>query len=374
MKKTLFALAALSAIAGAAQAQSSVTLYGVVDANVEFATKLANPSGGHDNRWALNGGGLSSSRWGLRGVEDLGSGMTALFVLESGFNLDDGTLQQSRLFGRQAFVGLESKQYGRITLGRQYTTIFDALANFSPASYATLYEPNVTLLGPDFRSDNTVKYSGNFGPVTVGAHWSFGTGATFLPGVGGNGEAPGQFRRDSSYGAAVTYLGGPFGATIAYNQVNPSITSGGAFVGTGTVKKAAVAGSYAVGLAKIMAGYRYGQTKDQADNTVVRDDMYWAGANYQLTPALGLTLDYFYQAFKSSTVSTLKPAGNPWQVMFIADYSLSKRTDVYLTTAFAKNGGLGLNTAAVNFTASGYKPGGGANNMLGAAVGVRHKF
>ncbi len=374
MRKSLIALAAFGAFAGAVQAQSSVTLYGVVDANVEFATKLANPSGGHDNRWALNGAGLSSSRWGLRGVEDLGSGMSALFVLESGFGLNDGKSQQGgRLFGRQSFVGLQNTQYGKLTLGRQYTTMFDALANFSPAGYATLYEPTIALLGLDFRSDNTVKYSGTFGPVTVGAHWSFGTGATFLPGVGGSGEVPGQFRRDTGYGAAVTYLAGPFGATVAYDQANPSVTSGGAFIGTGTIKKAAVAGSYAFGPAKIMAGYRYGQTKDQAEHTVVRDDMYWAGATYQLTPAFGLTLDYFYQAFKSSTVSALKPAGNPWQVMFIADYNLSKRTDVYLTTAFAKNGGLGLDTASISF-ANGYRPGGGANNMFGAAVGIRHKF
>lgn len=367
MKKSLLALAALGTFAGAAQAQSSVTLYGVVDANVEFATNLVNPSGGSDHRFALNGGGLSGSRWGLRGVEDLGSGLSAVFVLESGFGVDDGKSQQGgRLFGRQAFVGVKSNTAGQVTLGRQYTTMFDALANFSPAGYATLYEPTVALLGTDFRSDNTVKYSGVFGPVTVGAHWSFGNGAP------GSGEVPGQFRRDTGFGAAATYAAGPFGATVAYDQSNPSVTSGAAFLGTGTVKKAAVAGSYAFGPAKVMAGYRWGQAKDQAERTVVRDDMFWAGANYQVTGAFGLTLDYFYQAFKSSTVSTLKPSGNPWQVMLIADYNLSKRTDVYLTTAYAKHAGLGIDTASINF-ANGYKPG-GDKGMFGAAVGIRHKF
>ncbi|PMY01052.1 porin, partial [Pseudomonas sp. GW460-13] len=86
----------------------------------------------------MSSGGLSGSRWGLRGVEDLGSGLKALFVLESGFGLDDGKSQQGgRLFGRQAYVGLESDQVGRVTFGRQYTSLFDMMANFSPTGYAT---------------------------------------------------------------------------------------------------------------------------------------------------------------------------------------------------------------------------------------------
>lgn len=378
MKKSLIALATLGSFAGAAHAQSSVTLYGVLDANVEVATNLKNPTGGADTRYALNGGGLSSSRWGMRGVEDLGGGLSGIFVLESGFGADDGKSQQSgRLFGRQAFVGLQSPTYGKITFGRQYTSMLEALANFSPAAMATLYEPVVAQVGNAYREDNTVKYTGTFGPLSVGAHWSFGIGPTYgSPGgfnISGNGEVPGQFRRDSGYGAQATYRAGSFATTASYDQVNPGINSGGTFVGTGTARKAAAAVSYAFGPALVMGGYRWGKANVPGGQTLVRDDLYWVGAFYQATQALSLTLDYYYQAFHASTSPALKPPGNPWQVMLITDYNLSKRTDLYLATAFSKNSGLCLDTASIGYF-NGYPPGEGKTSMLGAAVGIRHKF
>ena len=122
MKKSLLALAVLGTFAGVAQAQSSVTLYGVVDANVEYVNHEQNVTaagvaipGSSGSRLAMQAGGLSSNRWGLRGVEDIGGGLKGLFVLESGFGMDTGTLQQGgRLFGRQAFVGLQGN-WGKIT-------------------------------------------------------------------------------------------------------------------------------------------------------------------------------------------------------------------------------------------------------------------
>lgn len=370
MKKSLLALAALGAFAGTAQAQSSVTLYGVVDANIEYVSNMSStlpgtpgfPSRG-ENKFGVTSGGLSGSRWGLRGVEDLGGGMKALFVLENGFGVDDGRLQQGgRLFGRQAYLGLESNQVGRITFGRQYTTMFDAFANFSPTGYATQYEPIVAQLGLNFRSDNTVKYTGKFGGVTAIAHWSFGNG------VAGGGEVPGQFRRDTGYGAALAYAAGPFGATVAYDQYNPTIPATGG--DTGTFRKIGAAASYAFGPAKLMAGYRWGQNKSNTDATILRDDYYWAGANYQATAALGLTLAYYYADVKNLAGTNIK---NPWQVSFVADYNLSKRTDIYLTTAYTKNAGLNFDTSAISF-ANGYFLGAGEDDMIGVAIGIRHKF
>ena len=376
-KKSLIALAALGAVAGVAQAQSSVTLYGVLDTNVEVATHMKTPTGGSGTRYALNGGGLSSSRWGLRGVEDLGGGLSGVFALESGVSADNGKSQQGgRLFGRQAFVGLQSATYGKMTFGRQYTSMLDALANFSPSALATLYSPVIALFGAAYREDNTVKYTGTFGPLTVGAHGSFGIGSTFSsPGgvnISGDGEVPGHVRRDSGYGAQVTYRAGSFGATLSYDQVNPSITSNGTFLDIATSKKAAAAASYAFGPIQIMGGYRWGKAS-VSGQTLVRDDLYWAGVVYEATRSLTLTLDYNYQAFHASTSPTLKPPGNPWQVMFIVDYNLSKRTDLYWTTVYSKNAGLCLDTASIGYS-NGYQPGGAQNNMLGVAVGVRHKF
>lgn len=219
-EKSLLALAALGAFAGAAQAQSSVTLYGVADMNLEYvnhlgvAPSVANGlnTGRGNSVYRMSSGGLSGSRWGLRGVEDLGGGLKALFVLENGFSLDTGSLQQGgRLFGRQAYVGIESAQAGRFTFGRQYTTLFDLLANFSPSGYATQYEPVVAQLGLNFRSDNTAKYTGVFGPVTAIAHWSFGNG------VAGNGEVPGR--------SAATPATAPAWPTLPVRSARPSPTT-----------------------------------------------------------------------------------------------------------------------------------------------------
>ncbi|MCO5396737.1 porin [Ralstonia soli] len=387
MELKYIAAASVLAFAGSAYAQSSVTIYGLVDLNVEYASHVgAIPSAangfnpGPSNRIVRMGtGGLAGSRWGLRGAEDLGGGLKAVFVLESGFAADTGLSQQGgRLFGRQAFVGLQNDSYGQLTFGRNYTSIFDALANFSPLSYATLYAPTVLLNGGNYREDNSVKYTAKFGPLTTWAHWSFGVGTTVPQAsssaltYGGNGEVPGQGRRDSAYGAAAMYSTGPLAATIAYDQWNPSIG-----VSSGTAKKLGVAASYTFGQTKIMGGYRWAQSKSPAEVVMVRDDLYWIGANYQATPALGLSLEYSYDKLKNLFGNTSAP--NPWQIAFISTYSFSKRTDIYLTAAYAKNAGLTLDSAATGYlsslgVAASYALPSGASSMLGVAVGMRQKF
>ncbi|MGA4275658.1 porin [Ralstonia nicotianae] len=263
MKVKPILLSALSLFSGMTWAQSNVILYGVADMSIEYANHVGTVplasngfnSGPGKSVYRMDSGGLSGSRWGIRGTEDIG-GLQSVFVLESGVSMDNGTQMQGRLFGRQAFVGLQSSTFGKLTFGRQYTSLFDSIANFSPTIYATQYSPTVLLLGAAYREDNTAKYSGTFGPFVVGAHWSFGTGLA-LPATAANtgpltgaGEAPGQFRRDSAYGVGVNYFAGGFGAALAFDQFNPSMVNG-----TGDFKKLAVAGSYAAGPAKIMAGY-----------------------------------------------------------------------------------------------------------------------
>ena len=214
-----------------------------------------------------------------------------------------------------------------------------------------------------------------FRSVTAQVHWSFGTGAPSAnPTGGGNGEVPGQPRRDSGYGAGVAYSAGPLGATLAYDQYNPSVALGGGAFSSGTVRKAALAGSYLFGdVIKVMGGYRWGQNKNANGSVALRDDYYWAGVNYQATNALTLSLEYSYQKIKTIN-SAPSTQANPWQVAFIADYTLSKRTDLYLTTAYARNAGLALDQASVDLNATGYGLATGKTSMIGAAVGIRHKF
>lgn len=390
MKKTKILMLTLGAISGAAQAQSSVTLYGLIDTPIEYVNHLAsspptiNTSTGvitqqpGGNRYSIpTSGGMAGSRWGIRGTESLGGGLSTFFALESGFGADDGKSQQGgRLFGRQAFVGVRSNQYGALTLGRQYTSMFDAFANFGPLQYASLYEPAVYQLGPQFRQDNSIKYVGTFGPLIAQAHWSFGAGTGSLGVVplagGGAGETAGHFRDNTAYGAALTYAYGPFGVTAAYDQWNPAVTTGNA----GRARKAGVAASYVIGPAKLMAGYRWGDTDTSGGTTVLRDDYYWIGANYDVNQALVLKIGYYYDNLKTLRVSSTAPAtnpANPWQVSLAADYSLSKRTDIYLTMAYSKNSGLNFDSSPVGF-ASGYFLSQGSNNQFGTAIGIRHKF
>lgn len=380
-------LAALSlGWTGAASAQSSVILYGVADMGIEYVNNLGNvptpangfnPGPAHD-AVRLTSGHRAGSRWGLRGTEDLGGGWSSVFVLENGFNLDTGTLQQGgRLFGRQAYVGLTSAGVGQFSFGRQYTSMFEALANFSPTKYGG-YEPAALQSGAAFREDNMVKYTGQFGAVKTLAHYSFGTG-TALPqvvgagfAVGGNGEVPGSARRDSAYGAAVAYNGGALGLVAAYDQVNPTIGTS-----SGTFRKFAVGGSYSAGAASVMGGYRWGQSKGPAGGDIQRDDYYWLGVNYQFAPAFSVTLEYTYDNLRNVFGNTSLP--NPWQLTLLASYTLSKRTELYLSTAYSKNAGLmmdsGLTTYA-NTLALGNSLvlGNGKDSMFGAAVGIRHVF
>ena len=141
MKKTLVALAALATV-GATFAQSTVTLYGKID--WEVVSKSAHAAGAATVNPGLqvNSAGLSGSRWGMKGSEDLGGGMSAIFDLQGGFNVDNGTTAQcgggsvvnlaacggagpngttgaSRIFGRQAYAGLKGG-FGQVTVGRQY--------------------------------------------------------------------------------------------------------------------------------------------------------------------------------------------------------------------------------------------------------------
>ncbi len=382
MKRSLSAVVALSALGTAAPDTwaTTVTIYGVVDSNIEYVTNIApgpptvdaatgrvSVGPGHD-RVALQSGGMSASRWGLRGVEDLGGGMQALFVLESGFSLDDGkSMQGGRLFGRQAFVGL-SNSLGALTFGRQYTALGTALANFSPGAYAYQYEPLDVMTGLNYRSDNTVKYARKFGNFGGEAYWSFGNG------VAGAGEVPGQFMRDIGYGASLVYATGRFSATVAYDEYRPTVTP--ATGATGKFRKAAGAVNYAFDRGTVMAGYRWGRNQFPDGTVGLRDDLWWIGGNYPISPALTITLGYYYQNLRTMTVTptapTMHPA-NPWEALFIVDYALSRRTDVYLTTAFAKNAGLDLHSVSLGFSDV-YVLGQGKTNMFGAALGIRHKF
>ncbi|GAB7545163.1 porin [Cupriavidus sp. 8B] len=367
-------MAALCMLSGVARAQSGLTLYGVIDTNIEYVNQRSSSTGASGPNFGVNTGGLAASRFGFRGVEDLGNGLRALFVLEGQFNSDTGSMvanpSGTRLFDRQAFVGLEDGSFGRLTFGRQYTSLFIGLASYSPTAY-TLYEPFMFMTGLAYRSDNVVNYSGKFGPVAARAHYSFGNG------VYGPGETPGNARANTGYGAALDYSNGPFGVVIAYDQFNPTLPPPFADSGIGRFRKAALAGGYNIGAFRLTAGYRWG--KDEFSNGVVamRDDLFWAGVGYQATPALNFVLAYYYDKLhtvRSTPSGVSSPSSNPYQISFLTTYEFTKRTSIYLSTAYSKNSALGFQDVSSTESANIYMRGKGMSSQFGAALGIRHIF
>jgi len=375
MKMKLFAAAVAALAAGGAYAQSSVTLYGVVDAGVEYSNHAQQSSSSH-GVVRLNSGGMSGSRWGLRGVEDLGGGLKGLFVLESGFNIDTGTSGQSnRLFGRQAFVGLGS-QYGQLTLGRHQTPFYDFGLAYDPMAISSNY--SITAQAPEFqqRADNSLKYIGTFGGVTGQLLYSFGQNT----GAGGLGEVPGNYHVGREMSASLSYTGGPFSVGAIYDETNVATTlaNDGA-----KIRRASVAGTYAFGPAKVFAGYRYAHafngavlpgginTVDGLNKIANVSNLYWLGMGYQLTPALSLTGAAYYQDFRSTSA-------DPWSFVVSTDYAFSKRTDAYFNMSYTKNkDGSTLGTSSNSpgsISGSGFGTTLGSYNQFAAMVGLRHKF
>jgi len=378
MKMKLFAAAVAAMAAGGAYAQSSVTLYGVVDAGVEYMNKAVTTTNGvpaagkGNNLWALQSGNQSGSRWGLRGVEDLGGGLKGIFTLESGFNVDNGTMGQgNRLFGRSAFVGLQSAQWGQLTLGRHTTPSYDFGLAFDPMAISSRYSiaAQDPFLGSS-RADNSAKYIGTFGGLTVSGLYSFNNN---------NQEIPGNFTNGREYSFSAVYAAGPFSVGAVYDQSNRSAAT--ALTTNNLIRRGAIAGTYAFGPAKVFAGYRYAKsfngavlpgavsvTGVAAPNTA--SNLAWAGLGWQLSPALSLTGAAYYQNLRNAN------AGNPWQFVALADYALSKRTDLYTSVSYALNSGkssLGVNgfNDQLGTSSEGVQPG---SNQFGAVVGIRHKF
>ncbi|MGO4332066.1 porin [Cupriavidus sp. 2TAF22] len=383
-KKILSGAACAGLLAQGAYAQSSVTLYGVVTAGLQYVNHAQNVSGGvlapgSGSQVLMSSAGIAQSRFGLRGVEDLGGGLQSLFVLENQFNTDNGQLGGGLMFGRQAYVGLKNA-YGRVSFGRQYTSSFLTMANFMPAAYAPEFEPVVGFAGPNFRESNMVQYQGQFGPVALNTHWSFG-------------ERAGSATAGSAYGIGLSYSAEAFALGVAYDEVktlNQAQASGASGASEyGRDMRAAVGASYQIGKVKLTGGYRWGNSVAPGTGGFTllphRDDMYWLGLNWEATAALRLTLAYYYDDIKHATIGGVKvnPA-NPQQYLAMADYNLSKRTDFYAAVIYARNASLNWDNIAYlpNGQSVGYLPATsqtyyktpGASGQMGISLGIRTIF
>jgi predicted porin len=388
---------ALLGVTGIAHAQSSVTLYGVLDESIQYVNN-ATPKGGALVQ--MFGGNLQGNRWGMKGTEDLGGGLKAIFQLESGFSINSGKMGTygyngtSLLFGRQAYVGLSHQQYGTFTAGRQYDPLVDMVQPLTAdgtwgSTFAT--PGDVDNNDNSSRTSNALKY---VSPVFGGFQFE---GLYALGGVAGTTGA------QQSWGAAATYATGPFSvaggyfsmsnnrATALVRTTGWTSTSDGMFDSnfpTSAGINSAYATASRIGIASVAVQYVTGpwtgnlsysnaQYYHDGSSTFGQTEKYNVGRaylGYQLTPAALVGIGYAYTKGHGDASATYN------QVSLGGDYNLSKRTDVYLVGAYQhasgeqRTPGVGGALESAQASIGSYGNQASTNNQVMVSLGIRHKF
>lgn len=356
MKKSIIALSVLAAVAGAAQAQSSVTIYGVIDMALQHQN-TGEPAG---STLALDSGIQSGSRLGFKGTEDLGGGLKANFQLEMGINADTGRSAQGGVtFGRQAWVGL-SGDFGAVTMGRQYSPLFIAVDTVDPfgtglttgtagsgTSTLGLGAYAIDLAGNAIRVNNSIAYNTN----TIE-----GFTGTLMYGFG---EVAGNTTGGRYIGLGGTYAAGPLTAVLVYSAKQNA-------AGTNNNKGIFAGATYNFG--EVTGHVAFAKNSDDGVGAAALDRRVWM---------LGATVPVGAGSIMASYTRTtnqnslLKAAdGSHFGIGY--SYSLSKRTNWYTSISRAAN------DANANFGSADSEPTfhpvpGGATVRL-FNVGIRHKF
>ena len=362
-------------------AQSSVTLYGIIDAALTYQTHANSAGNSVVGLQQGNEGFMSGSRFGLRGSEDLGGGAKAGFTLENGFLANSGRLdQQGQLFGRQAFVKI-GNQYGDLALGRQYTTANTMLYYVDPLGIGAAPSNSWMVFLTGQRYDNSVSYTGSFGPVMAIAQYALG-------------GTPGSTQSMSSTSLGLKYSSNAI-TLIGDAQTTHDSASRAARIYIAGVKAS-------VGPAKLFANYIYSRrdggfdsSKGGTDTASItsmttaatplnsaaigsvfsstrRDDFFTVGASYLATPALTLTASAMLDRTRADGFN-----GTRATTYGVTDYAFSKRTDVYVALAYDWVHGdwSGLfGNSTTSYTGGSDKPLNGRNNQTTAMLGLRHTF
>ena len=247
----LFAVAASSAFA-----QSSVTLYGLVDTAIRYQTN-AGPDG--KDVVGMTVGPETHSRWGLRGSEDLGGGLAAIFRLENGFEVNTGSLHQANtLFSRQAYVGLKSDKYGELTFGNQYAPLYDTMGDvFDPLTVGDYWQDSWAWngIGSFLTVNNSVKYKFSADGLSIDAIYGFGNHA-------------GAMGLDATYGVELTYTHGPASLNVGYQQTSVSTVNGATTANGAKVSMAHVSSAYQITpTVRLLAGWLHAQDKTGTTDT-----------------------------------------------------------------------------------------------------------
>lgn len=377
MKKSLIALAVLAA-SGAAMAQSSVTLYGVADAGVTYLN-------GKDNWSGVTSGNNLTSRLGFRGTEDLGGGLKANFVLEGGFNLDNGDgasgyagakAGEGFQFKRQSTVGLAGN-FGEVRLGRELTAAYNATARYDvfgsvgiahsqlwddgkslafSTAPATLGEPvDPYHYTTNQRVSNAITYvSPDFSGFKVAANYGFG-------------EIAGKNSDGRYFGGGLTYDNGPLSLGLGAERLNKGDGAAMQAQASNDITAWSLGGSYDLGVAKLLAAYRQSTAKDVAilgATSDLKNRGYMLAVTAPVGPGLVRAAYNRYEA----KFDGKKGVTDQFGLGYV--YNLSKRTSVYGTYAYIKN----KNDNALNLTVN--SSGGVKSNgsQQAVQVGITHAF
>jgi predicted porin len=378
MKKSVFALAALSAVAATstfttitAHAQSSVTVYGIIDTSLTYTSKVG---ANNSSRFSIDSGDMATSRIGFKGGEDLGGGLSAIFNLENGFNADTGGLGTANtLFDRKSVVGL-SGGFGTVTIGRQTDYLEDigskytSVQTFGANGVKGGHFNNLDRVAGGARTDNSVRYDT--------ANLSGFTGSLFY----GFGEVAGKTSAGQALGFAGNYSNGPFGIGAGYYQSKLAADALPARAGDTNLKTFTIGASYQAGPAKLYAAWS--QSKQPAAAavaatglvqivTATKANIFDVGVDYALTGNLHLLGSVIYDRANINRVTTGKTKVSTTQLNVGVDYYLSKRTDVYaLYTNQRANDA--INPGVVNAAYSSSPADDSSQNVV--RLGLRHRF
>ncbi|WP_321813390.1 MULTISPECIES: porin [unclassified Paraburkholderia] len=378
MRNTYKRMAVLAGllVAGGASAQNTVTLYGVVDTGLMYVHN----SGGHSTQFLMSTGVQSGSRWGVKGSEDLGGGLAAIFQLENGFDSTNGKFfQGGRMFGRQAYVGLSGKDtWGTVTFGRQYDPLIDKVQPVQGDNWLAgfyIAPGDVDNSDNSVRFNNAVKWASPvWGGLQVEAMYSFGG----VAGATGSGQ---------TYSAAAGWSGGPVNLAAGYMHVdngNATFSTRGtttsdsffnssvnaAYASARSINITRAGGNYAIGSVILGGYYSYSEYNPDASSTFTKSEKYHNGSVYavwQITPAFLTEVGYNYMRSLGDSSATRH------QVALGADYNLSKRTDVYSVVAYGHATGTDGKGVAQAVIGSEDIDAGRASQVI-ATVGLRHKF
>ena len=332
MKKSLIAIAALAAV-GAASAQSSVTLYGLADVYVgqSKTTSTEGTTSVETKKTGFQSGGLQGSRLGVKGVEDLGNGLKAVFNYEMGFDAINGNGfakdSDGLAFNRRAVVGLQGG-FGSVLLGTDYTPLYNLITATEADAQSTFDTGNLsTGYGGGFTPRiSGVHYAGNFSGVGVQA--SYGYGKTTTETTVNGAPSTNTLDKSQQYALGLSYANGPFMIGTAGQQIKGTNGANGVDT-TGKTTEYGVGGSYDFGAAKLFANYLYSKKQDDTSvATYTKADEANIGV---LVPfgAASVVAEYGHNRYKGYTagVQDTKAKGNDWLIG--ANYAFSKRTDVY---------------------------------------------